>query len=281
MTPYHAYPVGLSTCGNKPLDKQSLQNMKNCGIDHLELSNASYEDYDFEQICQDAAACGQKIWSLHLPFAPFDKLDPSATDPVIRSFTMDFMVSLIRRGSRAGIDKYIIHPSIEPISDDIRSAKLEASASFLSQLADIAAGYGAVIAVENLPRTCLGKNSDEILYLLSSNDKLRVCFDTNHLLSEDIPTFIRKVGQKIITTHVSDYDFVNERHWLPGEGKADWQAIYTTLKEIDYQGVWMYELGFSPEKTIQRRQLTPQDFADNAHCIFSGNHPAAIGTPSI
>ena len=273
------FPIGLSTCGNKPLDEKSLLAMKASGIDYLELSNADYETFDFKEICSTAQKCGIKIWSLHLPFTPFDKLDPSSPDPAIRSYTMEFMQALITRAAKAGIDKFVIHPSIEPIDDSIREAKLNAATSFLSELADFAAGYGAVIAVENLPRTCLGKNSSEILRLLSANDKLRVCFDTNHLLSEEITAFIQNVGDKIITTHISDYDFINERHWLPGEGKVDWNAVFAALQKINYSGVWMYEIGFAPEKSIRRRMLTCDDFVENARSIFAGQKPAAVGTP--
>lgn len=274
-----SYPIGLSTCGNKPLDSKGFIEMKEHGIDVIELSNASYDEFDFKAIREKADRYGVKLWSLHLPFMPFDELDPSALDAEKRRHTMLFMQTLIRQASQAGIDKFVIHPSIEPIDDDIREAKMEAACSFLSELADFAAECNAVIAVENLPRTCLGKNSEEILRLISANDKLRVCFDTNHLLAEDIPTFIRNVGKKIITTHVSDYDFVNERHWLPGEGSADWKALYDALQEVGYEGAWFYEVGFGPEKSIIRRKLTYQDFADNAHAIFAGQTPAAIGKP--
>ena len=102
---------------------------------------------------------------------------------------------------------------------------MECAKRTLAALADFAAQFNAVIAVENLPRTCLGRDSKDILELLSAHDALRVCYDTNHLLGEDAVRFIEAVGDKIITTHVSDYDFLNERHWLPGEGKVNWQEI--------------------------------------------------------
>ena len=83
--------------------------------------------------------------------------------------------------------------------------------------------------------------------------------------------FVHRIGKKIITLHVSDYDFVNERHWLPGEGKNDWQAIYKALQEIEYNGVWLYELGFGSTKKITReRPLTCEDFVRNAREIFEG-----------
>ena len=73
-----------------------------------------------------------------------------------------------------------------------------------------------------------------------------------------------KVGDKIITLHVSDYDFMNERHWLPGEGQNDWQKIIKSLKEVGYTGVWMYEIRFTCPNTILRdRDLSCDDFVKN------------------
>jgi len=89
--------------------------------------------------------------------------------------------------------------------------------------------------------------------------------------------FIRKVGKKIITTHVSDYNFINEQHWLPGEGENDWQAIYQALQEVGYTDVWLYELGFGSTKKITReRALTCEDFVRNAKEIFEGREITVI-----
>ena len=79
------------------------------------------------------------------------------------------------------------------------------------------------------------------------------------------------MGDKIITTHISDYDFVDEKHWLPGEGKINWQELYKALLDIGYKGPWLYELGFKAPNTISReRDLTCEDFANNAKEIFDG-----------
>ena len=139
------------------------------------------------------------------------------------------------------------------------------------KLADVAAENGAVMAVENLPRTCLGRDSSDMLQLLEADDRLRVCFDTNHLLRETHADFVKAVGERIVTTHISDYDFVDEKHWLPGEGKVDWPALAKLLKNADYQGVWLYELGFrAPRSRPRSRDLTCADFVRNAREIFSG-----------
>ena len=221
---------------------------------------------------------GVKIWSMHLPFGSFTVLDLS--NPALAEHTVEYYAELIKKGAEIGVDKFVLHPSGEPIKDEERRLRMETAKASLGALAKIAAKHGAVICVENLPRTCLGKNSEEIAELVSAHPALRVCFDTNHLLSEDPAEFVRKIGDKIATIHVSDYDFVNERHWLPGEGKIDWQAILAALCEINYSGVWMYEIELRCPKTILRdRAFVYEDFSKNAKELFAGEKPTVFSSP--
>ena len=107
-----------------------------------------------------------------------------------------------------------------------------------------------------------------------------ICFDTNHLFGEDTAEFVRKVGDKLITLHVSDYDFVNERHWLPGEGKIDWQSLLKALNEVGYQGPWLYEIGAKcPNSILRDRDLTCEDFVRNANELFQGKAPTVFSKP--
>lgn len=46
--------------------------------------------------------------------------------------------------------------------------------------------------------------------------------DTNHLLKDLTEEFIKNLGLKVVTLHVSDYDRIDERHWIPGKGVNDW-----------------------------------------------------------
>ena len=113
---------------------------------------------------------------------------------------------------------------------------------------------------------------------MSKADKrLRSCFDTNHLLSESHEDYIKAVCKYMNTSHVSDYDFIDERHLLPGEGSVDWQKLLSDLSENGYAGLWLYELGFGESPRIKReRDLTPADFSRNAVELFSGNEPTLI-----
>lgn len=90
--------------------------------------------------------------------------------------------------------------------------------------------------------------------------------------------FAESLKDSIITVHVSDYDFVNERHWLPGEGKIDWVKMADVFDRIGYNGVWMYEIGLNCPKTIIRdRKLTIDDFRQNARKIFAREKLESLG----
>ncbi len=266
------YEIGLST--NKKLINEDLfKAYKSAGISVMEISNP-YENLsslDFKKLSIYAREYDVKLWSFHLPFMPFDIIDISSQDNTIRRNTIDTCAEYIKKASDIGIKRFVVHPSGEPIDSAEREERIKYSKESLNKLAEIAYKENSIIAVENLPRTCLGKNSSEISELIAVNDKLRVCFDTNHLLGENSTAFIEKLGDKIVTIHVSDYDFSDERHWLPGEGKINWHTLLNTLYSVGYRGPWLYEVAFvCPNTIIRNRDLTCDDFYKNAMELFSG-----------
>ncbi|MBR4889043.1 MAG: sugar phosphate isomerase/epimerase [Clostridia bacterium] len=273
--------IGLSTCGFE-LTQKNFEDLAKSGIEAVEISMKAdkYPAIDYAAVKRFADAAGVKLWSYHLPFSPFTQIDPSSLDKEIRAYTVDYFSELIKKGSAIGIDTFVVHASGEPIEESERAEHLKYSRESMVVLAEIADRCGARIAVEDLPRTCLGHTSEEILALVEADDRLRVCFDTNHLLMEDNVHFLRAVADKLVTVHVSDYDFINERHWLPGEGKVNWNELYNTFVECGYNGVWMYEISLQAPGTILRdHDLTFDDFVRNANCIFAGNTPAPVGKP--
>lgn len=268
------YRIGVSTpCA---IDEEMFGLYSKAGIKHMEVSvNKRLSDaLDFNKLLEWSRKYGVELYSFHLPFWPFDEVDIS--NPHIAEKSVEYIKSFIDKGTSVGIDKYIIHPSGEPIEKSERPRRMERAKKSLAVLAEYAESRGALICVENLPRTCLGRDSRDILELLSADERLVACFDTNHLLEEEPLEFIKAVGNKIATLHVSDYDFKNERHWLPGEGMLDWQSIIAALKKIGYDGVWLYELDLSCPPTIKRpRDLTYEDFYRNAMELFE-NKPLTI-----
>ena len=273
------FKIGLSSCG-KEISEELFASYKAAGIEAIEISLRPGEAApSLSEIRKMADSFGVIINSYHLPFMPFSSLDISKAELAKDSVLL--LSDIIRRGAtEGGIDLFVIHPSGEPIEDQDRAERMACAKQSLASLAEVAASVGATIAVENLPRTCLARDTKEMLELISADDRLRVCFDTNHLLEGDPLELIRAVGDKIVTTHVSDYDLLNERHWLPGEGVLDWPSLCSTLREVGYRGVWLYELGFkSPETVLRERELCCADFVRNAREIFDSKPITRLSSP--
>ena len=60
-----------------------------------------------------------------------------------------------------------------------------------------------------------GKYSGGIMRIVGDIPDVKVCFDTNHYTKGTTEHFVAIVGSRIGTIHASDFDLVNECHWLP------------------------------------------------------------------
>lgn len=272
--------TGLSLNENM-LSRKDFEEMARAGITHCEISICflEYPNVDYKMIKSLSSEYGVDIWSYHLPYSSPIYVDIASLDKEVLNRSLDLLSDVIEKGTDIGIDKFVIHPSSEPKASDTkkREEELKRSAESLAILAEKAYRCGAVIAVENLPRSCLAHTSDELLRLVSVDERIRVCFDTNHVLYEDPIAFIDKIADKLITVHVSDYDFEDERHWLPGEGKVDWIKLYQKLIDCGYRGVWLYEVRLPcPGDVARKRDLTYRDFTINSESIFSGKIPVVL-----
>lgn len=122
-----------------------------------------------------------------------------------------------------------------------------AIAQLRKSLKELSAATSMTVAVENLPRTCLGNTAAELLAIIDGINVKVVC-DLNHFQQEKTEEAVRKLGGKIVTLHVSDHDGINEKHWLPMQGVNDWNAILEALDDINYEGGFCYETNFHEPK---------------------------------
>lgn len=253
------------------LSRELFRAFGESGIEMMEISIGTKRQSHLELQLRELKAWGDEfgveLWSYHMPGAGSSLVDPNKE---ARLQLIELHRNIMGRAREVGIRHFVVHPSGEPIPSEHRAEMIDRCKESLMQLAEIARKEDTVIAVENLPRTCLGNSSAEMLELLSADKDLRVCFDTNHLLGEDNMRLLDAVGDKIVTIHVSDYDFIDEKHWLPGEGKNDWQRIYKKLSAVGYKGPWLYEVDFSAPTITRHRDLVCADYVRNAREIFEG-----------
>lgn len=276
------WKFGMSSCSTGDLSEQTFRAYAENGVELMEVSPKT-EDYatlNWNETVRLSRQYNVPIWSFHLAFAPFETNDISSCDASLRRKSVEFQSEHIKRAADVGVSLFVIHPSGEPIADEERTDRLSASMESLHTLSELAVHVGGVLAVEDLPRTCLGNSITEIQTLLTAHDALRACLDTNHLLCDYNVDFVKAIGSKIATLHVSDYDYRNERHWLPYEGKVDWIALVTELEKADYNGPLMYEISLASPPSIARgRDLAFADFAENYKALVEKRPIDLIGMP--
>ena len=158
----------------------------------------------------------------------------------------------------------VVHPSAEPIGDAERPDRLERAGASLDAFADRARELHLRLAVELLPRTCLGRSADELLLLLADRDPeiFGACLDVNHLMDhpEAVPEAVRQLDDRLFALHLSDYDGIDEKHWPPGQGVIDWASFMEALADIDYQGPFNYEARFPEETPAERFDALQRNF---------------------
>jgi sugar phosphate isomerase/epimerase len=187
-----------------------------------------------------------RLHSVHLPYG--SKLDLSQTDAALRAAALAQTEANLRAAAAFGARLMVVHPSAEPITDEERTARIDASRRSLAGLTATARTLGVRLAVECLPRSCLGHTAAELLSVVDDVDPAvtGVCIDVNHLnLREpDIGAAVRSLGHRLFTLHCSENDGLDERHWLPGTpgGVIDWNAFLGALRDVRYPGPFLYEL---------------------------------------
>ena len=240
---------------------ESMISNHEAGLDYIEVTMNNVIGKDTAGVRERAEllkaqidSSGLKVWSVHMPYSK--KIDISLVDSVKRAAALNYVKDMMRVSAVFQPQRIILHPSGEPVSPDERAERIAYSHTSIGELAPIAKEMGAVLCVENLPRTCLGKNGEEMMALINGYDDVCLCFDVNHLLYQSHEDFLRVVPKdKIQAVHISDYDFADERHLLPGVGKIDWAPLWKAIRAKGYNGPMMFECYGKPSELAAARDI--------------------------
>lgn len=275
MTNRHDWQPGASGCilrSWRNHTEEGFDLYRQAGIKYAELSvpvwTNSFEGLDFydhpEKIYSIAQRSGVEFSSFHVPFSV--EVSFSNPDAVARHAAAEIMKKTIRSAAEIGIKTMVLHPSgahYEKYSD--RKFLVKQCIDHVGEIYDFCEKEGVVLALENLTGRGVCGTPEEMLLFLNAFPNMQVCFDTNHcayILPEDYLHTLLKAGMKgrIATLHVSDYNLDKEMHVMPGEGKINWNELITRLEQLDFSGVFMYEVTGNSEKNIL---YTPQMVRDN------------------
>lgn len=182
--------------------------------------------------------------SVHLPFYGKQSWDPSCLEETERKEISARFVRVIRDHAGMLAPMATLHASLEPPLDE-HPRRLDQACRTIEEIIPAAQEAGMVINVEFLPRTCVGNCAEELQQIVSrfDADQVGICLDVNHIMARyrELPSMIDLLAPRIRAFHISDYDGVDETHWMPGQGIHDWPEIMKHIRAIDHDVLLILE----------------------------------------
>ncbi len=227
-----------------------LKDVKENGFEAVDLDLCGHRKYPDEEmdlikkLAADRAkaiqACGLMLNGVHISFGK--AWDFSSPDEAVRQNAVAKLKEIFPILDPFSPVCYVIHGSYEPIENQDRTAHIDA---LKQSLRELVTATKTPLAVETLPRTCLLHTAEETNAIIDAVPGVRVCIDVNHFLQNSSHEEVAAIGSRAITTHISDHDYVNERHWMPGQGKIDWMKLIEAFEKSGYNGAFNYEIDFT------------------------------------
>jgi len=185
--------------------------------------------------------------SVHLPFCGSPGWDPSTPDEALRQDTSARFIKLIRDHADLMAPMVTLHASQGGILLSEHPQRIGQVCKTIEEMLPTAQELGFVINVEFLPRTCLGNCVEELVRIVSNfdPDQVGICMDVNHIMNRyrDLPAIIDTLAPHIRSFHLSDYDGVDEMHWIPGQGIIDWPEVMRHIRAIGHDVLLILETG--------------------------------------
>lgn len=200
---------------------------------------------------------GKKFITCHIPFSRLD--DISDPQEEVRICAVTRLRQQLDEAYFFGCRIIVVHPSMEVGSSEPREIRIMQLRKSLHELAPALTAHGMVLALEWLPRHCMGNSLDELKRMLDRTDEklFGICLDVNHMMGsyKELPRIVESIGKRLFNLHISDYDGVDEKHMLPGEGVIDWKAFVAALRKADYRGPFNYECRLFGENEAERIEM--------------------------
>ncbi len=245
--------IGISTASFFPhlLTEEAVEAAASLGFHVLEAFLQAEEEYTLafgHELGRRARDAGVHIHSLHLFATLFDIWSPYRR---VHRETRDRYRRVLEIAHRCGAKALTWHglryqldnPQwVDPFLESVVWAAEEAARAEI------------LLCIENVS-WCYLRRIEHLERLKALPVPLGFTFDVFQAAEVGVPieAMAQAMGERMTTTHISDYDPNGGRHLPPGEGILDWEAVGAALRAIAYQGPLIIEVTAVREEARLRR----------------------------
>lgn len=199
-----------------------------------------------DKIADSAAKYGVEFSQSHLHFYEFFTADDDEArekEEIIRR--------CMEGSAMLGVKWAVTHAATAWDAPDLRKQSLKGNVKYFTKKLELAEKLDMHIAIENLwdlniaPKKRYTSTAEELLELVEAIDSERIgiAWDFEHasIMGQEQLPVLRMIGSRLKATHVSDQYGILADHQIPYFGETKWEEILPVLREINYEGDFVYE----------------------------------------
>lgn len=239
-----AIPKVIEICakaGYKVLD----MNFHDCANFQTPLLTDCWEFW-IDEIAETAQKYGVEFSQSHLHFYEF-----IGVSDMEKKRKEEIILRCIKGSSMLGVKWAVTHAATAFGSPCMREDSLKENLIYFQGKLEEADKHNISLAIENLwdwniaPKKRYTANTDELVELVDNlnSPRMGICWDFEHasIMDQNQKAALRYIGKRLKATHVSDHYGIQADHQIPFLGSTEWGSFLPVLKEIGYEGDFVYE----------------------------------------
>lgn len=236
-------------------------NFHDCATFPTPLLTAEWQQW-IDEIGEAAAKFGVEFSQSHLHFYEF--IEASQEE---RQRKEEIISRCMKGSSMLGVKWAVTHAATAFHSPQMRADSLLANRIYFENKLEEADKLNLSLAIENLwdlniaPEKRYTASAEELVELVDGlhSSRAGICWDFEHasIMEQDQESALKYIGSRLKATHVSDHYGMEADHQLPFFGVTPWESFLPVLREIGYEGDFVYE-------THRFTQNMPDELLDDA-----------------
>lgn len=261
--------LGLATMAQTGLSPiEQIRIMKSVGFDAF--FTAWHKDQT-EAIANEAARLGLVQQSIHSPFSGEHKVRFLWEGGEAGDFVRNALIDCVNDCASFDIPVMVIHPYI----GFKEHTPTEVGLDNYARIIEVANKRGVKLGFENV-------EGEEYLAALMerfwNEPSVGFCLDTGHEMCYNRhKDMLALYGEKLCHTHFNDnlgvrgeeITFLDDLHFMPTDGIADWHNIMERIRKTGYDGILMSELSYADKvgkngEALNYAQMSVEEFMATA-----------------
>lgn len=148
---------------------------------------------------------------------------------------------------------------------------VDENVAFYKKLLPYAKKANVIICAENMwrwdkdkerarPCACSFSNSFNAIVDGVNSKYVKGCVDIGHAemfnhMNYSARKIIEEMNDRVVCLHIHDNDQIKDKHWVPYRGVIDYNDVAKGLKNINYKGDLIAEIGISPDISTYKKRL--------------------------